>query len=126
MEYNLAAFRGGGQKYGKQLWEIHISLLIWSWATTDCNTSCILLGIDFWIDSSGILYHSSSSCLRDDGGNLLLTLLSKTDQWFDDNKVEWLLGQRRCWSASSCSSNQDWTTSGCVWVYHCLEKLHHC
>ena len=29
--------------------------------------------------SSGILYHSSSSCLKDDGGNLLLTLLSKTD-----------------------------------------------
>ena len=29
--------------------------------------------------SSGILYHSSSSCLTDDGGNLLITLLSKTD-----------------------------------------------
>ncbi len=27
----------------------------------------------------GIPYHSSSSCLRDDGGNLLPTLLSKTD-----------------------------------------------
>ena len=27
-----------------------------------------------------MLYHSSSSCLRDNGGNLLLTLLSKTDR----------------------------------------------
>jgi len=51
-----------------------------------CNTACILLGKNsckFSIISSGILYHSSrkisSSCLRDDGGgNLILTLLSKT------------------------------------------------
>jgi hypothetical protein len=59
--------------------KIRISLLIWSWAPNGVNTACIL-----GIVSSEILYHSSRSCLIDDGGNLLLTLLSKTDQWFDD------------------------------------------
>jgi hypothetical protein len=77
-----------------------------------CNTACILLGIDsckFWIVSSEILYHSSSSCLIDDGGKLrLLTLLSKTHH---SGSIIFKAGdcarQRRCWSASSCSSHQD-------------------
>ena len=33
--------------------------------------------------------------------------------------------QRRCWSASSCSSNQDWTHLAVCMANH-LEKLHHC
>jgi hypothetical protein len=128
MEYNSAACTGDGQKLGKHLWKIHISFLIWSWATTGCNTSCILLGIDsckFWIVSCGILYHSSSSCLTDDEGNLLLTLLSKTDQ---SDSMIFKLGncasQRRCWSASSCFSNKDWSTSYCV--YGCTVVLKNC
>jgi hypothetical protein len=69
----------------------------------------------FWIVSSGIMFHSSwrttYSCLRDGGGgNLLLTLLCKTDHTclmiFKSGNCA---GQGRCWSASSCSSNQDWT-----------------
>ena len=63
----------------------------------------------FWIVSSGILYHSSSSCLGDDEGNLLLTLLSKTDH---SGSIIFRLGEcasQRRWSASSCSSNQDYT-----------------
>jgi hypothetical protein len=81
------------------------------------NTAGILLGVDsckFWKVFSGILYHSSrttfSSCLRDGGGYLLLTLHSKTDHSglmilkFGDNA-----GKGRCWNLSSCSSNQDWT-----------------
>ena len=69
----------------------------------------------FWIVSRGILYHSlwrtSSSCLRDDGGgNLLLTLLSKTDKRdLMILKSGDCAGQGRCLSASSCSSNQDLT-----------------
>jgi len=49
--------------------------------------------------------------LRDyGGGNLLLTLLSKTDHsgWMIFKSGD-CAGQERCWSASSCSSNQEWT-----------------
>ena len=92
-----------------------------------CNTACILLGkvsCKFSIISSGILYHSSrkisSSCLREDGGgNLILTLLCKTGHSglmiFKSGNCA---GQRRCWSASSFSSKQDWTL-----VAVCMSEL---
>jgi len=79
---------------------------------------CILLGIDshtFWIVSRGILHHSSyrtsCSCLTHDGrGNLLLTILSETDHSdLTIFKSGDCAGQRRCWSAYSCSSIQEWT-----------------
>jgi hypothetical protein len=57
------------------------------------DTAAVLFGMDsykFWTVRSGILYHSSwitsSCCFRDvGGGNLFLTLVSKTDesvQWY--------------------------------------------
>jgi hypothetical protein len=67
-----------------------------------------------------ILYHSSwstaSSCYRDaGGGNLFLTVVSKTDQ---SGSVIFrcgdCAGQGRCCS-SSCSSNHDWTVPA-VWM----------
>jgi hypothetical protein len=70
-----------------------------------CNTACILTGkysCKFLVVSNGILYHSSrgtsSSCLRDDGGdNLILTLLSKTDHsGLMLVKSGNCAGQRRC------------------------------
>jgi hypothetical protein len=83
-----------------------------------CNTACVLLAIHsykFWTVSSAILCHpswrTSSSCLRDDGGGTpLVTVLTKTDHsilmiFKSDNCA----GQGRCWSVSSCCSNQDWT-----------------
>jgi len=91
---------------------MHISL-IWSWGTTylqhslypSWNWLC-----KFWIVSSGILYHASSSRLRDNRGNLLLTLLSKTDL---SGSLIFKLGKcasQRCWSAAySWSSNKDRT-----------------
>jgi hypothetical protein len=53
----------------------------------------------------------SSSCFRDvAGGNLFLTLVSKTDHsgsiMFKSGDCA---GQGRCWSSPSCSSNHDWT-----------------
>ena len=61
------------------------------------------------------LYHSSrrtsSSCLRDDwAGNVCLDLHSKTDRTGSMTfKPADCSGQGRCWSASSCSWNEDWT-----------------
>ena len=61
------------------------------------------------------MYHSSwrtsSSCLRVVGeGNLLLILCSKTDHsGLMIFKAGYCAGRGRCWSASSCSSNQDCT-----------------
>jgi hypothetical protein len=87
---------------------------------TDLDHICLLHSLypswnRLWIVSSGILCFSwrrtSSGCLRDvGGGNLLLTLLSKTDHscWMIFKPGN-CAGQRRCWSASSCSSYQDWT-----------------
>jgi hypothetical protein len=88
------------------------------------NTAAILLGIDsykFWTVSSGSLYHSSwrtsSSRFRDvGGGNLFLTLVSKTDQNGSMTfKSGDCAGQGRCWSSPSCSWNHDWTVPS-VWM----------
>jgi hypothetical protein len=61
------------------------------------------------------LYHSSwrtsSSCFRDvGGGNLFLTLVSKTDQsGLIMFKCGDCAGQGRCWTSPSCYLNHDWT-----------------
>jgi hypothetical protein len=72
----------------------------------------------FWTISSGILYRSSwrtsLSCFIDfGGGNLFLTLVSKTDQSGSMMfKSDDCAGQGRCWSSPSCSSNHDWKVPG--------------
>jgi hypothetical protein len=79
---------GVGQNNGNTTDTVHISLLIWRWTTFAFNTAAVLLVMDsykFWTVCNGILYHSSwrtfSSCFRDvGGGNLFLTVVSKTDQ----------------------------------------------
>ena len=85
-------------------------------------TACIPLGTEscmFWTVSRGLLYHSSwrtSTCLRDDGGgNLLLTLLSKTD-----NSDSMIFVWRLCWPGRmfKCSSDQDLTL-----LAVCISKL---
>jgi hypothetical protein len=90
-----------------------------------CNTAYILLGIDsytFWIVSSGILYYlywRTSSSYLSGGVNLLLTLLSKSghsgSMIFKDGDYA---GQGRCWSASSCFSNQY-----CALLAVCMDEL---
>jgi hypothetical protein len=74
----------------------------------------------FWTVCSGILYHSrrtcSDCCRNAGGGNMFLTLVSKTDQ---NGSVVFKSGdcayQVRCWSSPSCSSNHDWTVPA-VWM----------
>jgi len=110
------------------VWRRYIYLLKYGVGSTfACNTACILLGMDsykFWIVASGMLYRcrwrTSSSCLTDDvGGNLILTLLSKTD-----HSVLMILksgdcvGQERCWSASSVFVFQNMFCVSCMYIYH--------
>jgi hypothetical protein len=73
----------------------------------------------FWTVCSRILYHSSwtySSCCRDvEGGNQLITSVSKTDQsgsvMFKSGDCA---GQGRCWSSPSF---KPWLNSSAVWIW---------
>jgi hypothetical protein len=85
--------------------------------------AAILLEMDsykFWTVFSGILFHSywrtSSSCFRDvGGGNLFLTLVSKTDECGSMMfKFGNCAGRGSCRSSRPCFSNHD-STVPAVW-----------
>jgi hypothetical protein len=86
----------------------------------------------FWTVSNGILYYSSwrtcSSCFGDvGGGNLFLTLVSKTDQSGSAMfKCHDCSGQGRRWSSPSCSSIMTEQFQLCEWEHCHLGKVHHC
>jgi hypothetical protein len=99
--------------------KLQISLLIWFWTTFRHQDSpnSLLEWTPITV-SSGIWYHSfwrtSSSCFRSvGGGNLFLTVVSKTNQSGSMMfKSGHYAGQRRCWSSPS---NHDWTVLA-VWM----------
>jgi hypothetical protein len=104
---------GVGQNNGNTADTVHISLLICCWTTfwLQYSRSPSWNGlVQVWRPSSRILYYSSprtcSACFRDvGGGNLFLTLVSKTDQsaslMFKSGDCA---GQGRCWCSPSCCS----------------------
>jgi hypothetical protein len=94
-----------------------MSLLMWCQTTFAFSTAAVLLrtcSYMFSTVSSRILCHcswrTSSSCSIDIGtGNLLLILVSKTDQSHSTmSKSGDGAGQGRCWSSPLCYSNHDW------------------
>jgi hypothetical protein len=123
--YHYILYIGVEQNNGNITDTVHISLLILCWTTGkslqySCSPSWNGL-VQFWTVSSGVVYLSpwrtSSSFFRDvGGGNLFLTLVSKTDQ---SGSVVFksgdYAGQGLCWISPSFSSNHDWTVLG-VWM----------
>jgi hypothetical protein len=151
----LVGDTGVGQKNGNTTNTVHITLLIWCW-TNFCLQYCINPSWNGLIQVLKSLqrickqfcWRTSSNCFRDvGGGNLFLTIVSKTDQ-----SGSMLLksgdcaGQERCWRSSSCSSNYDWTVPvlwmraltswksaslfgnnawimGCTWLHNLILRL---
>jgi hypothetical protein len=126
---------GVGQNNGNTTNTVHISLLIWCCTTFAFNTAAVLLGMDsykYWTVCSGMSYHSSwripSTCYGNvGGGNLFLTLVSKTDQSASLMfKCGNWAGQEIC-RTSTFMIFKPWLNSSGCGMRHCLlAKLHFC
>jgi hypothetical protein len=121
-ELLLMGYTGAGWNNANTADTVHIYLLILCWITFRLQYNCSPWDdpYKFWTACSGILYHSSwrtsSSYFRDvGGGNLFLTLVSKTHQ---SGSVMFKYGDcasQGKWISPSCSSNHDWIVAA-VWM----------
>jgi hypothetical protein len=122
--YGTFEYTGFGKNNGTITDTVHMSLLIWCWTTLYLQYShnsswnaLIQVVNSLWWNLIHSSWRMSSSYFRDvEGGNLFLTLISRTNQ-NGSMMLEYgdCADQGRYWSSPSCSSNHDWTVPA-VWI----------